>query len=67
MVVESEDKNIGKVAEFATQKPDGNLFWLSGVYEKKDETHFYFRVKGATVAVLRSAVIKINFGNKEGV
>jgi len=66
-MVESIDKNIGKIAEFATQKPDGNLFWGTGIYEGKDETHFYFKMDGRTTGVLRSAVIKINFVGKEAV
>ena len=69
-MVESEDENIGKVAEFATLKLDGNLFWGTGIYEGKDETHFYFKISergkaDKTTGVLRNAVVKINFMEKE--
>jgi len=57
------DENIikGRACSYATPKPDGNLFWQTGIYEGENESHFFFLVGGKLTAVLRANVMKIEF------
>lgn len=51
----------GKACTFAIPKPDGNPFWQNAFFEGENDTHYFFKVKGQLVAVLRIDVKKIEF------
>jgi len=61
-----DEKLINAACTWATFKPDGGLFWETGIYEGENATHYFFLKNEQVCAYLRTSVAKIQFKQQVG-
>ena len=56
-------EQVGKLANFARKKPDGNLFWMDGIYQGMDAEHYFFLDGDKMMIFPKEEIATIQFTN----